>query len=802
MSAAAEVVTADALRQEARAQARKFTQRQRNEGYRPSALYEYTDAEGYPLFWRIRLDHPDGGKWIRPMHRDDSGTWQLSEPELGKKPLYRLQDIAGSTQPVFVVEGEKCADSLAGLGVTSTTSGSSSSANAADWFPLQGRDVLIWPDNDAGGYGYAQDVCTALEDLAGRVRLISIDELGLPEKGDAADWLAAHPEAGIDDVMALPSVEPCDYFERSGDTGDSGDNAENTGDSASPVASEESGDTGDELPFGFAMNESGVWFYPPQEPDKEPPNPIWVCSPLRVTALTRNSDGEAWGRLLEFRDPDGALHCWPCPMEMLASDGSDFRRILLSLGLEIAPASKARQYLATYVQTAEVSRRAVCTNRTGWYRDVFVLPDETIGESDERVLLQVLGEPPKMRQTATAEEWRDNVASLCIGNSRLILAVSAAFAGPLLTIVGQEAGGLNFVGSSSTGKTTALKVAASVWGGADYLHRWRATANGLEAIAQGHNDSLLVLDELAQMDPRQAGEAAYMLANGSGKQRARRDGQARKAASWRLLFLSAGEIGLADHMAEAGKRTRAGQEVRLADIPADAGAGHGLFESLHGYASAGAFSDGLSQATSRYYGTAARAYLRNITVMPREAISERVNALINDFTSDVLPEGAEGQAKRVCARFGLIAAGGELASKLGLTGWPVGAAAKAAAECFQAWLDRRGGTGSQEEAQAIAQVVHFIQSHGEARFSDLNGSHDRPVAHRAGYRRDVGGEIQYLIFSEVFKREVCAGLDYRAVARALRAKGMLVTEEADRHTIKPRNLGRVFAIREVDNDES
>ena len=73
------------------------------------------------------------------------------------------------------------------------------------------------------------------------------------------------------------------------------------------------------------------------------------------------------------------------------------------------------------------------------------------------------------------------------------------------------------------------------------------------------------------------GTAAYMLVNGVGKARARRDGLARPAAAWRLLFLTSGEVRLGDHMREVGKRTRAGQEIRLADLPADAGAGHGLF---------------------------------------------------------------------------------------------------------------------------------------------------------------------------------------------------------------------------------
>ena len=77
----------------------------------------------------------------------------------------------------------------------------------------------------------------------------------------------------------------------------------------------------------------------------------------------------------------------------------------------------------------------------------------------------------------------------------------------------------------------------------DYLHRWRATTNGLEALASLRSDTLLVLDELSQVDPKEAGEIAYMLANGSGKARAGKTGAVRPRYDWRILFLSAGEIG-------------------------------------------------------------------------------------------------------------------------------------------------------------------------------------------------------------------------------------------------------------------
>ncbi len=131
----------------------------------------------------------------------------------------------------------------------------------------------------------------------------------------------------------------------------------------------------------------------------------------------------------------------------------------------------------------------------------------------------------------------------------MILAVSCGFAGPLLHLVGGESGGVHFVGATSTGKSTALLVGGSVSGGGGrngFVQSWRATANGPEAIAELHNDLTLFLDELAQMDAREAADTAYLLGNGSGKGRMSRDIGARKKLSCSLLFVSAGEITLAD----------------------------------------------------------------------------------------------------------------------------------------------------------------------------------------------------------------------------------------------------------------
>jgi len=171
------------------------------------AVHEYRDATGALVYARARRTTAPK---VLPMHRTDAGEWVRGEPQWPgrKKMLYRLDAIASSNGPVWIVEGEKCADVLTRLGLTATTSGSSSSARTADWTPLQGRAIRVWPDNDDAGRRYALDVAARLKALCCSVEILALDGLCLAIKEDCADWLQRHPRAKADDIEALPRVLP------------------------------------------------------------------------------------------------------------------------------------------------------------------------------------------------------------------------------------------------------------------------------------------------------------------------------------------------------------------------------------------------------------------------------------------------------------------------------------------------------------------------------------------------------------------------------------------------------------------
>lgn len=587
-------------------------------------------------------------------------------------------------------------------------------------------------------------------------------------------------------------------------------------------------DGGADLPGGFdrfRVDDSGVWFTPPAGDDGSTGSARRVCGRLEVLALARDSNDRGGALLLDFDSQFGPRRRWLMPLAMLAGDGTAYRSELLDMGFMTPTDNNRRRWLTDYLQSRNPTDRVRLVDRVGWQGRAFVLPKETLTHAgaDPAERLMFHSEAPAedtFTRRGTVAQWQERIGRYCVGNSRLLFSASVALAGPLLGWVpGMESGGFHLRGDSSCGKTTALRVAASVWGGKDYLQRWRATDNGLEAQAAQHSDGVLVLDELGQLDAKVAGESAYMLANGQGKARAGRNGGARPRLSWRLLWLSAGEIPLAQHMAEAGKRIRAGQELRMVDLPADAGVGLGLFDTVHDHEGGAALAQHLARACESTHGAIGRAWLEwlveNTETWPRE-----LRGMVDALTLQFVPDTADGQVQRAGRRFALVAAAGELATRQGLTGWPEGAATDGARACFLAWVNARpAGFGSSEQAEALRQVRAYLEKNGDALFTWLHRAMDdrRPnTALRAGFKREVddtgqpvkytsaddycdarapagarssdGHQIEFLILPEAFRAEVCKGLDAQFVARVLKDAGCL-KHERDRLTQKHRLPG-------------
>lgn len=748
-----------------------------------TALWVYRDAERRPLYARFRKEDERGNKVVLPLtygHRiwtDRNGTrrdvtgWHWKQPAR-PLPLYGLDQLAANPEAtVLLVEGEKTAEAACDLfpDLVALTSGGSTSVSSADWSPLAGRRVTIWPDNDAPGVKYADAAIEALRNAGAQsVHMVKVPDC-LPDGWDLADDLPLEMTNG-DEIPALEILRPLV--------------------DQAPLA-----ESNVKMPPGYSMTSRGLYFTP--EPTGElPPVPVWISAPFEVIAETRDESGTGWGLLISWLDRDKRYHQWSLPKKLVHSTGKEIVSELEDSGLNCAISQN--HLLKQFISAVHTKTRLRCVTNSGWHKteqgSAFVLPNGiTLGEGRRAVAFQTTraASGSEYAKAGTLEEWQKEIAVYASGNSRLLFALSVAFCGPLLDILGEQSGGFHIIGKSQSGKSTALYAAGSVWGKGDrdgMVRSWRGTSNGTEGIACETSDTLLILDEMGQADSREVGDITYMLANNTGKQRAGRNGEARARKTWRSLFLSTGEVTLATKMGEIGRRAMAGQEVRLVSIQADAGAGMGLFEALHGLPSAGEMADHIRRAARTSYGTASRAYLAAL-VKERDndeaGLTESIKGLVDKFESDCLPAGpADGQVRSVVRRFGLVSAAGELAVAYDVLPWARGEATRAAKACFQSWLEERGGTDAAEDREAIEQIRAFIEQHGESRFALLGGPdgevenpHSRTVS-RVGFRRLTdtpdGSQWEYLVLPEMWRKEVCKGIDPSRAAKVLRDASYLL----------------------------
>lgn len=171
-----------------------------------AATYRYSHPDSKAVeFVAFRIEPEPGRKEFLQAHRVGNG-FSFGKPPSGVYPLYNRARVARA-DTIIVVEGEKCVHAAHDAGFVATTSpGGASNAKAADWTPLAGKTVYIWPDFDTNGEKYADDVQGILIPLRCNVHRISPAPLGLEPGGDIHDYLATNGGTAEDKHTAVQLV--------------------------------------------------------------------------------------------------------------------------------------------------------------------------------------------------------------------------------------------------------------------------------------------------------------------------------------------------------------------------------------------------------------------------------------------------------------------------------------------------------------------------------------------------------------------------------------------------------------------
>lgn len=527
----------------------------------------------------------------------------------------------------------------------------------------------------------------------------------------------------------------------------------------------------------------GTWYHGLKQsgPDEKAiPVDHWICAPLNVEAETVNSEDGTIGRLLTFSHRGRHIE-WVMPMEALAGKGDEVLKVLMGRGLVIE--HHQRRQIVPYLASHQSPELVIATTtKPGWHESgAFVLPSRVIG--GDKVRFQDSGRAANIfTSKGTISGWQTEIATRCLGNPVLILSVCCALAGPLLAKVGVNGGGVHLVGDSSSGKSLAQLLAASVWGNpGSFAASWDVSKGGVEIEAASRNDTILILDEIKRADPKRVQEMAYAIANGMGKGTMTREREGRVKLTWRVLALSSGERSLSDHAAIGGSNAHAGAELRMVDVNAGTRT-HRAFDDVQGLTGQ-EFHRVVNDAVTQHYGHVGPAFVESLIQHP-EDLHSAFKQVREAFSAE------SSQAGRVADRFAIMALAGESAIRRKLLNWPKGTAIKGCQQLFNEWLLTMGD-GNAEDRQILRGISEFIAIHSDSRFSDIYAEHvNITVRERAGYYQ-VDDDKRIYLFNQPGLKEAASGFSQERIVRALAGVDALVQmdNEANRWTKKRRTPG-------------
>ncbi|ECI6609845.1 DUF927 domain-containing protein [Salmonella enterica subsp. enterica] len=494
----------------------------------------------------------------------------------------------------------------------------------------------------------------------------------------------------------------------------------------------------------------------------------WLCDPVEVVGI----GADDFERFLILRWTPAGTHS--ARHEAIPSRDIGEREgwsRLRAGGLSVTAKSHLRATLADHLLRSGTGELWHITSLTGWQYGAYIMPDgEIIGDAGKKVMFYGRSAAASGYSLAgTAQSWRENVAALVAGNPSMVLGVAAALAAPLVGLAGADGFGVHFFQQSSAGKTTTANIASSLYGNPDLLRlTWYGTALGIANEAQAHNDALMPLDEVGQgSDARAVATSAYTLFNGVGKLQGAKDGGNRELKRWRTVAISTGEMDIETFLTAGGLKPKAGQLVRLLNVPLEKAT------VFHGLPSGKAHADALRAACMAHHGAAGREWVQWLANHQQEA-REAADAARERWRG-LIPESHGEQVHRVGERFAVMEAALLLAENI--TGWDPQACRDAIQHNFNAWV-KEFGTGNKEHQQIIEQAEAFLNTYGLSRYLPYPDSdpRDLPIRELAGYRTASKAEDEasrFYTFPAAFENEIARGFNYKQFGRVLAAAGML-----------------------------
>lgn len=151
----------------------------------------------------------------------------------------------------------------------------------------------------------------------------------------------------------------------------------------------------------------------------------------------------------------------------------------------------------------------------------------------------------------TSNSWKLEVFERIRNYPKAVFFVLASFASVIIKDLGIQPFIVDLSGATSQGKTTTLKVAASVWGNGGLINEWNATKVSIERKAAYLNSFPLLMDDTRKADEKVLNVIIYQFSGGKSKGRGSLNGN-QKEYTWNNILLSTGEVSLNEYAKNQG----------------------------------------------------------------------------------------------------------------------------------------------------------------------------------------------------------------------------------------------------------
>jgi len=408
---------------------------------------------------------------------------------------------------------------------------------------------------------------------------------------------------------------------------------------------------------------------------------------LRLVAIAEDEATSKFLAVISFRDRDGKVRRISLPLAKL-DDRKALIKTLTNSGADFAIDQEANERaLRKLLASRRKAKRFNFAARVGWYRGyrLFVLPNRVIGLNTSDVPIR----PPRLTgdrhagdSRGTHQKWLRTVASPAKFSSRMVLAISAALAAPLLKMAKLPSFGILVHGPGKAGKSTMLLGAASVscYGREQDLPNFRATDTAFGEIPAAFNDSLLPLNELGLLkgsatERRQRlRDLTYGFAEGRGTTYSKLTG-IREALEWASIFLATGEVTSNEIARDAREIRMAGESVRWIDL---AGARNGTADIFDRIPKSVSDADRaqwvekqcamIRAGCERNHGVAIQQFIEHV-IRDRKLVQKKVKSLRKKFVARVTESSDDPVVRHLAKCFGHIYAAALIGVRFGTLPW-------------------------------------------------------------------------------------------------------------------------------------